>query len=533
MKRRRHGRTNRLLSMALAAALLLAITITLPIEQSASASGGPGLITVEPQPGGPFKPGDEVVVDFKLTNNPGFASMFLKVSYSDGLVATKIDTESRLHEGQTQPVGWTGPVGWNPGVVTLPDPISGQFYMVYAANVNFVAHTTTLFTVTFLVTPDAGEGTKNINLTFEGRDQIKGDPFKIDDNMDPPEVPVTITITPGTVEVVHEQVQITATAGSNGTASGGGLFKVGQSVTLTATPDTRYIFDGWYDGADIKVSEFSQYTFNATVEITLQARFLSANDGNIDDKLDNLLDDIDTDNAEEVNAAVATLKQIDNAALASAMRSRADVVANIAALESVFGGAANVSSNVDVLPAGQVTIIGAGLNITQAGAVTLNITPATQTVTINPDRYDAMLQIDMTLVGGGITADQLDVPVIITMPIPAGFTDLNRLRILHFEDADNYTTIRPLINDDGTTATFVLTGFSTFVFTQYTFIHGDVDGNGEIGINDLVMLARYLALHPVTINLHAANVTNTGGVGVNDLVLLARYLAKHPVTLGG
>ena len=47
-------------------------------------------------------------------------------------------------------------------------------------------------------------------------------------------------------------------------------FEAGSSVTLTATPNTGYIFDGWYNGTT-KVSGDSEYTFNITTDLVLKA----------------------------------------------------------------------------------------------------------------------------------------------------------------------------------------------------------------------------------------------------------------------
>ena len=62
---------------------------------------------------------------------------------------------------------------------------------------------------------------------------------------------------------------------------------------------------------------------------------------------------------------------------------------------------------------------------------------------------------------------------------------------------------------------------------------GDVNGDGEVGLPDLVLLAQKLAGYPVDIDLDAAKVTATlDPVGLPDLVLLAQWLAGYPVTLG-
>lgn len=65
---------------------------------------------------------------------------------------------------------------------------------------------------------------------------------------------------------------IAATAESNGSVVGGGDYAEGAAVTLTATADDKFKFDGWY-ASDVKVSEQATYTFTATASVALAARF--------------------------------------------------------------------------------------------------------------------------------------------------------------------------------------------------------------------------------------------------------------------
>gem|GEM_PF-2789645 len=68
---------------------------------------------------------------------------------------------------------------------------------------------------------------------------------------------------------------ITATAQEGGTVTGGGSRNHGTNVTLRATAAAGYNFDGWYEG-NTRVSENALYTFTATENRTLQARFTIA-----------------------------------------------------------------------------------------------------------------------------------------------------------------------------------------------------------------------------------------------------------------
>jgi hypothetical protein len=66
---------------------------------------------------------------------------------------------------------------------------------------------------------------------------------------------------------------ITVTAGPGGSAEGGGDYGDGTGVTLTATPQDGYVFDGWYEN-NLKITGAGAvYHFIAVSGRTLEARF--------------------------------------------------------------------------------------------------------------------------------------------------------------------------------------------------------------------------------------------------------------------
>lgn len=106
------------------------------------------------------------------------------------------------------------------------------------------------------VIPVTGElpGKAGITLTLEGTD-----------------LQTTVDVEVTLAEVMR--VQIRAKTGMGGTVSGGGVYEQGEGVTLTATPEDGYRFDGWYEG-DQKVNDAGQdYQFIAEKSRTLEARF--------------------------------------------------------------------------------------------------------------------------------------------------------------------------------------------------------------------------------------------------------------------
>ncbi|MCL2109219.1 MAG: leucine-rich repeat domain-containing protein [Oscillospiraceae bacterium] len=69
---------------------------------------------------------------------------------------------------------------------------------------------------------------------------------------------------------------ITATAGANGSVTGGGSYPRGWNLTLTATPDNGYKFEGWYENNVRIDSANAVYSFMVIENRTLQARFTEA-----------------------------------------------------------------------------------------------------------------------------------------------------------------------------------------------------------------------------------------------------------------
>ena len=74
---------------------------------------------------------------------------------------------------------------------------------------------------------------------------------------------------------IPQPVAITATPlpANGGTVTGGGSFQPNASVTLRATPNTGWTFDGWFESAT-RVSTNITFTFAATENRTLEARFV-------------------------------------------------------------------------------------------------------------------------------------------------------------------------------------------------------------------------------------------------------------------
>ena len=75
---------------------------------------------------------------------------------------------------------------------------------------------------------------------------------------------------------VSTEVEITARSEADGagTVSGGGIYNIGDQVTVTATANPFFIFDRWTDWFGQTLSYDNPYTFTATEDVVLVAHFL-------------------------------------------------------------------------------------------------------------------------------------------------------------------------------------------------------------------------------------------------------------------
>jgi hypothetical protein len=80
---------------------------------------------------------------------------------------------------------------------------------------------------------------------------------------------LTVTYVPYATKVFT----ITVNAGAGGAVTGGGAFAEDADVVLTATPNTGYSFDGWYENNVRIAGANAVYNFAATEDRVLQARF--------------------------------------------------------------------------------------------------------------------------------------------------------------------------------------------------------------------------------------------------------------------
>jgi len=70
-------------------------------------------------------------------------------------------------------------------------------------------------------------------------------------------------------------VAVTADPSAGGSVSGSGEYTAGEQITVTAEAAAGYLFDGWFAGSE-RVSAQAEYTFTASADATLTAKFINA-----------------------------------------------------------------------------------------------------------------------------------------------------------------------------------------------------------------------------------------------------------------
>lgn len=82
----------------------------------------------------------------------------------------------------------------------------------------------------------------------------------------------TTTETTTEATTKEESYSIKLISKGGGTVSGAGTYKDGENVTIVATPDDGYQFDGWYSNGS-KISNTQKYSFTATENTSISAVF--------------------------------------------------------------------------------------------------------------------------------------------------------------------------------------------------------------------------------------------------------------------
>ncbi len=192
---------------------------------------------------------------------------------------------------------------------------------------------------------------------------------------------------------------------------------------------------------------------------------------NMSGQLNNILQDSENLTDEEVREAV---QELDTQKLKDSLLAEDSVQQQIATLEEQVGGPAEVSvSNEVAMDANEISVVGANLNNAASADEDIKLVidkPEEEHVLAAAFDNSVAFKFSMTL-DNVEDAKNLDVPVRITMPVPAGVNP-EFLVILHYHADGTREEIGPAQynisgNGDKLFVSFVVTSFSDFVITQY------------------------------------------------------------------
>lgn len=75
-------------------------------------------------------------------------------------------------------------------------------------------------------------------------------------------------------------------------------------------------------------------------------------------------------------------------------------------------------------------------------------------------------------------------------------------------------------------------GFDYTLLDDSDIVYGDANGDGNVDMLDVLLIRKYIAKQPITIDLTVSDVTCDDSVDMLDVLLIRKYIAKQPVTLG-
>ena len=236
------------------------------------------------------------------------------------------------------------------------------------------------------------------------------------------------------------------------------------------------------------------------------------------------------------------VQRLDTESLRTAMLADNDnsgVNSSLQALEAYTGG--TVVEVTDAMTgsfdAETVGVIGASLNDVQdAGQPVKLVLDQAKEEDVIPEIYDNTVAVRFSLELENVASTQMEVPVKVTLPIPAGINP-DFLVILHYHvTGEEPEEIQPYIfqQDGQYYASFVLTSFSDFVMTVPATegsLPGDANGDGEVNTMDLIRLMKYISGVEVDVAEGAGDVNGDGKVNTMDLIRLMKYINGEDVEL--
>lgn len=230
------------------------------------------------------------------------------------------------------------------------------------------------------------------------------------------------------------------------------------------------------------------------------------------------------------------VQNMDTEVLKDIIEENADAMNILVQLEAeVAGGTAQINVSAEVseeiaeLVDEEISIVGANLNgkVDDSLDVTLVIDKVEEEreITGNYDTSTAV-QFSMTLDNVKDTKN-LDVPVVVTIPVPAGIA-ADKVVVLHYHDDGTCDVINPEVSivNGKAYAKFVLTSFSDFaILEKLAALLGDMDLNAGVDVDDVLALLWYVLFPDMyPIGDVTADFDHNGSVDVDDVLTLLWYV---------
>lgn len=145
---------------------------------------------------------------------------------------------------------------------------------------------------------------------------------------------------------------------------------------------------------------------------------------------------------------------------------------------------------------------------------------------IEPDEENTVV-FDITLECDG-EAVQPDAPVTVKIPLPEGI-DPQLCKVYRLETDGSKTDMKATVVNGN--IYFTTDHFSLYVI-ESSFLPGDIDGSGEVDLQDVVALSQIVAeWEDVECITAALDPDGNGEVNLQDVVVLAQFVARWEVTL--
>ncbi|MGN0115106.1 MAG: leucine-rich repeat protein [Acutalibacteraceae bacterium] len=115
--------------------------------------------------------------------------------------------------------------------------------------------------------------------------------------------------------------------------------------------------------------------------------------------------------------------------------------------------------------------------------------------------------------------------------IPDSVTEIGEYALGYTGDVPMHTIFFQIICSENSAAEkYAIENEMYYRTTAYDY--GDANNDGSINMLDVLLIRKYIAKQPVTVDLVAADVTDDGVINMLDVLLIRKYIAKQPVMLG-